>query len=119
METTHKRSHCDDVAKIRWLHQFFRGKLLTSITRDQLIAIAERKRSERVDGKPLHGAGARHPAAGQGRTGVDRQGAQGQDVPGGEAPRAMDYARTGPGIDGGAHAPPAGPDLVRAGHPAF
>jgi integrase len=46
METKHKRSHKDDVAKIGWIHQFFRGKPLTSITRDQLIAIAERKRSE-------------------------------------------------------------------------
>lgn len=46
METKHKRSHNDDLAKIRWLHQFFRGKLLSSITRDQLIAIAERKRIE-------------------------------------------------------------------------
>jgi integrase len=46
METKHKRSHSDDVAKIRWLHQFFRGKPLTSITCDQLIAIAERKRTE-------------------------------------------------------------------------
>ena len=46
METKHKRSHNDDVAKIRWLHQFFRGKPLASITRDQLIAIAERKRTE-------------------------------------------------------------------------
>jgi integrase len=46
METKHKRSHKDDVAKIGWLHQFFRGKPLTSITRDQLISIAERKRIE-------------------------------------------------------------------------
>jgi integrase len=46
METEHKRSHKDDIAKIGWLQQFFRGKLLTSISRDQLIAIAEIKRKE-------------------------------------------------------------------------
>ena len=46
METKHKRSHSEDVTKIRWLHKFLRGKLLTSITRDQLIFIAERKRTE-------------------------------------------------------------------------
>lgn len=45
-ETEHKRTHRDDIAKIAWLHQFFRGKPLAAITRDQLIAVAEHKRKE-------------------------------------------------------------------------
>ncbi|WP_373889304.1 tyrosine-type recombinase/integrase [Massilia sp. TS11] len=46
METKHKRSHRDDVLRLAWLQEHLRGQLLASITRDQIIAIAEIKRTE-------------------------------------------------------------------------
>lgn len=46
METKHKKSHLDDVAKIKWLHHYLRGRLLSELTRDRIIAIAEEKRTE-------------------------------------------------------------------------
>jgi integrase len=44
-ETSHKRTHHDDVLKLRWLKQYLGGKLLTSVTRDVVAAIGARKRS--------------------------------------------------------------------------
>ncbi|MES2902323.1 MAG: site-specific integrase [Pseudomonadota bacterium] len=49
IETQHKKSHKDDVAKIRWLQDHFRGKLLTELTRDCIIAVAQKKRTEAAD----------------------------------------------------------------------
>jgi integrase len=46
METEHKRSHRDDMSKMVWLQQYLRGVVLADITRDQLIALGERKRAE-------------------------------------------------------------------------
>jgi len=47
-ETQHKKSHHDDVAKIRWLQQFFRGKYLDELKRDVIASIGELKRKERT-----------------------------------------------------------------------
>jgi integrase len=46
METQHKKTHHDDVAKINWLQQFFRGKYLDELTRDVIAKIGELKRQE-------------------------------------------------------------------------
>ena len=46
METQHKKTHHDDVAKINWLQQFFRGKYLDELTRDVIAEIGELKRNE-------------------------------------------------------------------------
>jgi len=46
METEHKRTHRGDVSKMTWLQPFLRGAVLADITRDQLIALGERKRAE-------------------------------------------------------------------------
>jgi len=46
METQDKRTHHDDVAKINWLQQFFRGKYLEELTRDVIAGIGELKRKE-------------------------------------------------------------------------
>ena len=43
METQYKKSHHDDVAKINWLQQFFRGKYLDELTRDVIAKIGELK----------------------------------------------------------------------------
>jgi hypothetical protein len=45
-ETSHKRTHVDDIAKLAWLQQFLRGRVLAEITRDQIVAIGERKKAE-------------------------------------------------------------------------
>jgi integrase len=45
-ETSHKRTHHDDVLKLRWLKQHLGGKLLTSVTRDVVATIGARKRSQ-------------------------------------------------------------------------
>ena len=45
METQDKKTHHDDVAKINWLQQFFRGKYLDELTRD-VIAIASLPEAE-------------------------------------------------------------------------
>ncbi len=45
-ETEHKKSRRGDIAKMAWVQQFLRGKVLSQITRDQLIAIGERKKAE-------------------------------------------------------------------------
>ena len=46
METQDKKTHHDDVAKINWLQQFFRGKYLDELTRDVIAGIGESKRKE-------------------------------------------------------------------------
>ncbi|SDX06602.1 Site-specific recombinase XerD [Nitrosomonas oligotropha] len=46
METQDKKTHHDDVAKINWLQQFFRGKYLDELTRDVIAGIGELKRKE-------------------------------------------------------------------------
>ena len=43
METQHKKSHHEDVAKIKWIQQFFRGKYLDELTRDVIANIGELK----------------------------------------------------------------------------
>lgn len=43
VETKLKKTHHDDVAKISWLQQFFRGKYLDEITRDSIAKIGELK----------------------------------------------------------------------------
>jgi len=45
-ETSHKRTHHDDVLKLRWLAQYLGDKLLTSVTHDVVVAIGARKRSQ-------------------------------------------------------------------------
>jgi integrase len=45
-ETSHKATRLDDVAKLRWLDQFLRGKALDQISRDLLSSIAESKERE-------------------------------------------------------------------------
>lgn len=46
METQDKKTHHDDVAKINWLQQFFRGKYLDELTRDVIAGIGGLKRKE-------------------------------------------------------------------------
>jgi integrase len=46
IETEHKRTHRDDMMKLTWLQQFFRGRVLGEITRDDIAAIGARKKSE-------------------------------------------------------------------------
>ncbi len=46
METQHKKTQHDDVAKISWLQQFFRGKYLYELTRDEIARIGELKLKE-------------------------------------------------------------------------
>lgn len=45
-ETQHKSSHLDDVSKIKWLQNFLRGRVLSKITREEIIAIGEFKKNE-------------------------------------------------------------------------
>lgn len=45
-ETKHKRSHRDDVAKIKWLNQHLGGKSLDTITRDQIKKLGALKAEE-------------------------------------------------------------------------
>ena len=45
-ETSHKRTHHDDVLKLRWLQQYLGGKVLSGVTRDVVAAIGARKRSQ-------------------------------------------------------------------------
>ncbi len=42
-EKAHKRSHRDDMLKLAWLQQYLRGRLLASITRDEIAAIGRAK----------------------------------------------------------------------------
>ncbi len=46
METQYKKTHHDDVAKINWLQQFFRGKYLDELTRDVIAEIGALKHRE-------------------------------------------------------------------------
>ncbi|MDY7545073.1 site-specific integrase [Glaciimonas sp. CA11.2] len=46
METRHKKSHLDDVCRIKWFQQHLRGRLLDEITRDVVANIAELKSIE-------------------------------------------------------------------------
>jgi len=45
-ETKHKATHAGDVAKLRWLDRYLRGKALEHITRDLLSGIADTKARE-------------------------------------------------------------------------
>jgi len=46
METQHKRTHKEDIYKLRWLQQFLRDRVLAEISREEIIKIGERKRIE-------------------------------------------------------------------------
>lgn len=46
METQHKATHEEDKAKLRWLQQFLRGRLLETIDREFIASIGERKAIE-------------------------------------------------------------------------
>jgi len=45
-ETSHKRTHADDIAKLAWLQQFLRSRVLTKITRDEIGAIGKIKKAQ-------------------------------------------------------------------------
>jgi integrase len=45
-ETKHKATHHEDLAKVRWLRQFLRGRRLDSIDRELIARIGEAKASE-------------------------------------------------------------------------
>lgn len=45
-ETSHKRTHADDIAKLAWLQQFLRGRVLATITRDEIAAVGQHKKAE-------------------------------------------------------------------------
>ena len=45
-ETSHKRTHAGDIAKLAWLQQFLRSRVLSTITRDEIAAIGQCKRAE-------------------------------------------------------------------------
>jgi len=46
METEHKASHKQDAQQIAWIQQFFRGRLLSKITREMVAEVGETKRKE-------------------------------------------------------------------------
>lgn len=46
VETDHKKTHREDAKKLVWLQQFFRGRILADIGRDEIAAIGEYKRLE-------------------------------------------------------------------------
>jgi len=46
MESQLKKSHHQDVSKISWLQQFFRGKYLDELTRDVIARVGELKFKE-------------------------------------------------------------------------
>jgi len=45
-ETSHKRSHDKDIAKLRWLDPYLGGLMMSQVTRDVIEKIAERKAGE-------------------------------------------------------------------------
>jgi integrase len=45
-ETSHKRTHGGDIAKLAWLQQFLRGRVVAEITREEIAAIGARKKAE-------------------------------------------------------------------------
>lgn len=46
VETAEKKTHHEDIKKVAWFQQFFRGRLLESITRDEIAAIGTQKKAE-------------------------------------------------------------------------
>lgn len=46
METAHKRTHQSDIRMLAWLQQFLKGRILVDISRDEIVAIGERKKAE-------------------------------------------------------------------------
>ena len=46
VETAEKKTHHEDIRKVAWLQQFFRGRQLDSITRDEVAAIGTQKKAE-------------------------------------------------------------------------
>jgi integrase len=48
-ETEHKRSHMQDVKQVQWLQQFFRGRMLSELTREVIADGAAIKRKEASD----------------------------------------------------------------------
>jgi integrase len=46
METKHKATHHEDMAKVRWLQPFLRGRYLDSIDRELIVRIGEEKASQ-------------------------------------------------------------------------
>lgn len=46
IETEHKRTHRQDIKQLAWLQQFFRGMLLTEITRERIAVVGETKRKQ-------------------------------------------------------------------------
>lgn len=46
METEHKKTHLEDVSKVAWLQQFFRGKYLHELTRDVIAMVGQVKSKE-------------------------------------------------------------------------
>jgi len=46
VETAEKKTHHEDIKKVAWLQQFFRGRRLESITRDDIAAIGTQKKAE-------------------------------------------------------------------------
>jgi integrase len=45
-EMAHKRTHHGDMLQLAWLQQFLRGRVLADITRDDIVAIGERKKND-------------------------------------------------------------------------
>lgn len=54
MESQHKKSHHEDVSKIGWLQQFFRGKFLDDLTRDVIAKVGGIHGDQAKAGKPIH-----------------------------------------------------------------
>lgn len=46
METEHKASHKQDMKQVAWIQQFFRGRLLSELTREVIAEVGEAKRKE-------------------------------------------------------------------------
>ena len=46
METKHKASHKQDMKQVAWIQQFFRGRLLSELTREVIAEVGEVKRKE-------------------------------------------------------------------------
>jgi len=46
LETSHKRTHHEDLLKLEWLIKFLRNRVLGEITRDEVAAIGATKRAE-------------------------------------------------------------------------
>ena len=46
METTHKASHMQDVKQVAWVQKFFRGRLLSELTRETIAVVGAKKLKE-------------------------------------------------------------------------